>query len=185
MLSSIKRFVVVFILSTFSFGTYAQTRVVVIPIGGDAAPLQNVITVSKDNGDFADPVAAVNSIKDASSGNPYLVVIGPGIYALGSQRLIMKEWVSIQGSGQSVTTITGTGNSDRFFGTIQGANNTELGNLTVENKGGNTYAIAIYNDSITTFSLLNVTAKASSGNNNYGIYSAFFSTPPFIKMTRP
>ena len=49
----------------------AQTKVVVIPLfGDDAKPLKNIVTVAKANGNFADPVAAVNSIKDASVSNP-------------------------------------------------------------------------------------------------------------------
>jgi len=84
---------------------YAQTKVVVIPMSGDdLRPLSNIVTVAKENGDFSDPVEAVNSITDASASNPYLVVIAPGSYAI-SEALQMKEWVSIAGSGEKVTSI--------------------------------------------------------------------------------
>ena len=57
----------------------------VIPVG---RKLKNVDTVAKANGDFTDPVAAVNSITDASATNPYLVVICPGVYTI-TQTLMM------------------------------------------------------------------------------------------------
>ena len=63
-----------------------------------ANSLKNVVTVAKGKGQFTDPVAAVNSISDASVDNPYLVVIGPGVYTL-TQTLVMKEYVDIEGSG--------------------------------------------------------------------------------------
>ena len=69
-------------------------------------PLKNVITVAKANGKFTDPVAAVNSITDASATNPYLVVIGPGVYTVTSP-VVMKPYVDIAGSGENVTKITG------------------------------------------------------------------------------
>ncbi len=81
----------------------AQSKVVVIPLfGDDAKPLKNIITVAKANGNFTDPVAAVNSIGDASANNPYLVVIGPGVYTV-TQPLEMNEHVDIIGSGLRVS----------------------------------------------------------------------------------
>lgn len=78
-------------------------QVVVIPLfGDDIKPLKNIITVAKQNGDFTDPIAAVNSITDASGSNQYLVVIAPGTYHLTST-LVMKEYVDVAGSGQNIT----------------------------------------------------------------------------------
>lgn len=86
---------------------YAHNRVVVVPLAGeDIKPLKNIVTVAKENGDFDEPIAAMNSINDASVDNPYLMVIAPGIYQL-SASLQMKNHVSIAGSGQGVTTLTG------------------------------------------------------------------------------
>lgn len=84
----------------------AQDKVVVIPLNS-AKKLQNVVTVSPRNGDFTDPVAAVNSITGASAANPYLVLIGPGVYTL-TQPLPMKPFVTIAGSGREATTLTGS-----------------------------------------------------------------------------
>lgn len=91
----------------------AQSSVVVIPLfGDDPTPLKNIITVSPENGDFTDPVAAVASIPTAgpdapSVGNPYLIAIGPGVYPLPSQ-LVMQPYVSVVGSGIKNTTLTGS-----------------------------------------------------------------------------
>jgi hypothetical protein len=58
----------------------AADKLVVIPLFGHSKPLKNVVTVAKLSGKFTDPVAAVNSITDASENNPYFVVIGLGVY---------------------------------------------------------------------------------------------------------
>ena len=57
----------------------------------------------------------------------------------------MKPYVDIEGSGELTTKITFTGSASSTTGTLVGANNAELRFLTVENTGGDAYAIAIYN----------------------------------------
>ena len=149
---------------------FAQNRVVVIPIfGDDAKPLKNIITVAKANGNFTDPVKAVNSIKDASDKNPYLVVIGPGVYTI-TESLVMQEYVDIAGSGENVTKIQGaiSGSSDASSAIISGANNAALSSLTVENMGGSNNSRAIYNDYASP-SLSNITVIASGGTFTTGI----------------
>lgn len=95
---------VLFVL--FSGIAIAQNKVVVIPMSGDdLKPLANVITVSKQNGDFSDPIAAVNSITDSSITNPYIVVIAPGVYNLGSTQLVIPSFVSLVGSGPKITVL--------------------------------------------------------------------------------
>jgi len=132
--------------------------------------LMNVITVSAENGDFTSPVEAIESITDATDTNPYLIIIGPGVYDLGSTNLVMKEWVSIQGSGQEATKITGaviTG----LRATVEGKNNTTLTDLTIENTGGGTESIAIRNNNASP-RIERVTAIASGGVEfNIGIYN--------------
>jgi hypothetical protein len=71
---------------------FAQDDLMMISGVSGNRPLKNVITVAKANGKFKDPVAAVNSIIDASVSNPYLVVIGPGVYTI-TQTLVMKPYV--------------------------------------------------------------------------------------------
>lgn len=100
---------VVSILTNSAF-VMAQNKVVVIPLSGDdLKPLANVITVAKENGDFVSPLDAMNSISDASETNPYLIVMAPGVYELGTSALFMKPFVSVAGSGPNITVIKGTG----------------------------------------------------------------------------
>jgi hypothetical protein len=148
----------------------AQTKVVVIPLGDDAKPLKNVITVAKANGMFTDPVAAVDSITDASATNPYLVAIGPGVYTI-TQTLEMKQYVDIAGSGENVTKLKGgiSGNFIQGAAIIRGASNSAMSFLTVENTGGHDCSLALYNDTASP-RIHNVTAIASGGtSSNFGI----------------
>ncbi|RUM36259.1 MAG: hypothetical protein DSY50_02870, partial [Desulfobulbus sp.] len=133
----------------------AQNKVVVIPLsGGKTKPLKNIVTVAKANGDFTDLAAAVNSITDASMENPYLVVIGPGIYSITST-LQMKPFVSIMGSGRDVTILSGAISSDSIDSNppslISLAYRTTLSDLTVSNGGDGQYNIAISTTSSSNF----------------------------------
>lgn len=140
------------------------------PPGDNAMELQNVVTVSASGADFTDPIAAMNSITDASASNPYLLKIGPGIYDLGNNGLTMKPYVDIEGSGENVTIITSThsnaSRNDSF--TIAGADHCELRFLTVENQGGSTYSSAIVNYHASP-KISYVTAIASGVSSNTGI----------------
>lgn len=70
--------------------------------GPPGSTYENVIIVQKNPAalEFADPVAALAAITDASSSNPYVVLVGPGIYQLASP-LIMKEGVTVKSMGNS------------------------------------------------------------------------------------
>ena len=146
--------------------------------------LKNVVTVAKGKGQFSDPVAAVNSISDASASNPYLVVIGPGVYTL-TQTLAMKEYVDIAGSGENVTKLQGaisTGSLDASSAIISGANNAALSSLTAENTGGSTHSIALFNSGASPI-VKDVTATASGGSSiNYGVYN-YYSFPKIRRST--
>jgi hypothetical protein len=146
-------------------------------------PLKNVITVAKANGKFTDPVAAGNSISSASATNPYLVLIGPGVYTI-SQTLVMKPYVHVAGSGEDVTKITGaisTGYVNASSAVISGANNSALSSPTVENKGGDYNSIALYNDNASP-RVTNVTAKASGGTVNFAFLNKT-SSPTMTNVT--
>ena len=118
--------------------------------------LKNVITVSAQYADFTNPIDAINSIPTTgpdvpSATNPYLIQIGPGTYDLGSNQLIMREWVDIKGTGSRETTIlTGLVSSeslDTSAALVVGANNADLTELTIINTGGtSTFSIAIANN---------------------------------------
>jgi hypothetical protein len=152
----------------------AGDRVVVIPLHSSVKKMKNIVTVSADGGDFTDPVAAMDSITDASAANPYLVFIGPGVYHL-SKSLVMKEFVDLMGAGQGVTILTGTISSadrDEDSALIVGAANTTLQDMTVENKGGSAVSIAAYYD-VTHFykttKIVNMTFLAQGGTDTFGV----------------
>jgi hypothetical protein len=131
----------------------------------------NVVIVAKSGGDFSSIQSALDSITDASASNRYLVWVGPGTYA---ETVTMEQYVDIEGAGELATRITASGSGTDATGTIVGANNAELRFLTVENTGGNQYAVAIYNHNASP-RLTHVTASASGASGgstqNYGVYN--------------
>jgi hypothetical protein len=144
----------------------------------------NVVVVAKSGGDYTTITAALNSITDASDANRYLVKVMPGVY---TERVTMKQYVDIEGAGELTTKITYTGSGLSNTGTVVGANNAEANNaevrfLTVENTGGNTYAVAIYNSSASP-RLTHLTATASGGGTyNYGVFNNS-SSPTMADVT--
>lgn len=92
----------------------------------------NLIVVAKSGGDFTDPVAAINSITDASASNPYVIKIFPGIYDLNGQQMSMKSYIDIEGSGENTTRIKGNINNAAL---VVGADNAEIRLLTIESFG--------------------------------------------------
>ena len=144
-----------------------------------------VAIVAQSGGDYTGPLDAMNDIAawcgTASSTNPCLVKIMPGIYRLGNNGLTMQSYVDIEGSGENTTVITSThssGSFDAASATVSGADNAEIRFLTVGNQGGSSYSFAIYNGSASP-DITNVTATATGGSSSYGVFN-FSSTP---KMT--
>jgi len=129
----------------------------------------NVVTVAKSGGDYTTITAALNSITDATDTNRYLVKVMPGVY---TEKVTMKSNVDIEGSGELATRIIGAGSTDPGTGTVQGAPNTELRFLTVENTGGTSYAVAIYTH-LAALRLTHVTARASGAANSYGVFNSY------------
>ena len=136
------------------------------PVSAFQRHYQNVVVVAKSGGDYTSIQAALNGIS-ASDANRYLVWVAPGVY---NERVTMKEYVDIEGAGELITRITYSGSAWNNTGAVVGANNVELRTLTVENTGGDEFAIAIYNGSVSP-RLTHVTAKASGGVGNYGVYN--------------
>ncbi|RCK72703.1 MAG: hypothetical protein ANABAC_1237 [Anaerolineae bacterium] len=143
------------------------------PATDDENPYVRTVIVSPAGDEYANGqvlIDALNRISGATSTNPYLLKIEPGVYNLGTAFLQMKEYVDIEGSGEGVTIVTAAGSATNK-GTVQGANNSELRFLTLQNTGGNTNAIAIYNQ-FTSPRLTHVTAIASEGSvNNIAVLS--------------
>ena len=187
MIHLIRTLSVIFTLSIFSLSLYAHgVKVVVIPMGGDAEPLQNIITVAKKNGNFEDPVAAMASIEGlADENNRYLMVIGPGVYVL-TEALVMQEYVDISGSGQNATKLTGAISSDavsQAAALVQGADHAEIRSLTIENTGtgGNTFSVGVYN-SFASPTMADLTVIAS-GYGSLGVYNLHYASPKMSDMT--
>lgn len=166
------------LLFGLSIAQAQTTKVVVIPLGADGVkPLKNVITVAKQNGDFSDPVAALDSIMDASESNPYLVIVGPGVYTLDSS-LQMKQWVHLSGSGESVTTLKGEFNSTGFdSGTIKLQNNSTVSDMYIVGSPIGTSSVAVTSYSKdNTARLERVKLLATGGTQqNRGLHSEFSS----------
>ena len=153
----------------------AADRVVVIPLmSHQSKPLKNVVTVAKKNGDFTDPVAAMNSITDAAADNPYLIVIAPGVYTL-TETLAMKPHVSITGSGEDVTILTGTIGSQEpeNAAIINLTNYVSLSNLSVHNTGNvGSKVVGIYsylNYRHTKIRKISIEVSGN-GTNHYGVF---------------
>ena len=168
---------------------FAQNKVVVIPLfdgsctSGTCKPLKNIVTVAKAGGMYTDPVAAVASITNASEINPYLVVIGPGVYTV-TMPVVMKPWVDIAGSGENVTKIKGAISTGGWSTSaiVKGANHAVLSFLTVENTGGSTYSSGIYNGNASP-SMTHITAMGTGATiHNYGVYNES-SSPVMTNVT--
>ena len=148
-----------------------------------ARALGNVVRVGATGGDFASIQAALDSITTASAANPFLVLVGPGVF---SERVVMKPFVDIQGSGEGVTKVTQSGSTEPDFGTVAGADDAELRFLTVENTGGSDGVIGVYNAG-TSPRLVHVTVEVETGagTNAYGVLNqAATGVPTAPELTR-
>ena len=185
----------------FNASAMAQDKVIVIPLNISPSitgltNLENIVTVSLEGGDFADPLAAVDSITNATAKNPYLVVIGPGVYTL-SQTLYMKPWVSIIGFGQENTRLTGSigdgqcdyseigGASTDPGALIVGADNASLRDLAIENTGSLALqSVGFYNDnSSPTVQDVTITVSGTGFcSTYYGVQNVNSSAPIMTNM---
>lgn len=130
----------------------------------------NIVTVAEHGADFTSIIDAVDSITDAGRNNPYVVSVAPGRYNLGATPLLMKDSVSLAGSGQNATYIIGSVDSvsspttGSGPGVINGANNSEIRHLTVINRYPGT-AHAINNYGVSS-RISDVTAIARGGGGS-------------------
>jgi pectin methylesterase-like acyl-CoA thioesterase len=146
-----------------------------------AAKIQKVgrvVVVATSGGDYTSPIAAVNSITDASAANPYLVKVMPGVYNLGAASLVMKPYVYLEGSGESSVITSTIANADGqcFVGTVNMANNSTVKNISIKNigTGGDThFSAVVFSDATATLESANV--YAGSDANYYNEVSAVCS----------
>jgi hypothetical protein len=175
---------VLFLLTPLTVFATDDLMLMMVPaLSGGNRPLKNVITVAKANGKFTDPVAAVNSITDASETNPYLVLIGPGVYTI-TQTLVMKPYVDIAGSGENITKITGaiSGMTPSISAIIIGTAHSVLRSLTVENLGGGISSIALCNEGPQIVADVTAIARGGTGNN-MAIFNHTFLDPVMKNVT--
>jgi len=141
----------------------------------------NVRIVAKTGGDFPDPYAAMSTYSSwcpTPSIYPCLLKIMPGVYDVGSSPVVMQPYIDIEGSGENTTIIQGSIESGSA-GVVNGTNNAEIRFLTVNNAGGGTNSIALYNASA-SFRITSVIAAASGSAQSYGVYNG---APGAVKIT--
>lgn len=127
-------------------------------------------------------LAALAGITTASATNPFLLKIEPGRYDLGgSTSLQMKPFVDIEGSGEGITTITGS-LDNAFSGVVLAADNTELRLLTVENTGASGLHVAVFIGNNMAPRLTQMTARAGGTGTSLvlGIRSSGANSKPSL-----
>ncbi len=115
---------------------------------------------------------ALTSIADNSAAKPYLIKLEPGVYDVGDNRLQMKSFVDIEGSGRNVSTIQGAGNPGGEFstGVVVGASSAELRNLTLKGVGSGSRPFVIpLSNTGSSPTIRNVAIISSGGTNHWGI----------------
>lgn len=128
---------------------------------GDAA---NSVEVQPGGRTFPTINEALASITDNKLQKQYILYVGPGTY---NEKVQMKPFVTIQGSGQDVTIITQPAASDAFSGgTVMAASNCTLANLTVSSLGGHwgSYSTAVSCSGAVNFSIDNATLIVDDQN---------------------
>lgn len=168
---------------------FAHNQTVVIPLiegcnGNDCKPLKNVVRVSSENGDYTTIEAAVNSIKDSSTTNHYLIVVGPGTYT-PTQPLFMKDGIHLVGSGMNETTIIkgdfSGANKDSSSATITLKSKCTLSNVYIDNRGADSgkYAIGVLVDG-SDVRLDNTHIYVSEATNGLAVYQKLNSATTIV-----
>jgi hypothetical protein len=139
----------------------------------EAGPAQ-VVWVAKSGGDFTTVKAAIDSITDASASKPYLVKVAPGTYT-EPNGVNLKNYVDLEGSGQTTTTITSTSSAvdNTTLNAPSGELRAEVRDLTIRNTGGDLNAVGLRVTGVTPAGALrvtDVTVTVSGGADNFGTY---------------
>jgi hypothetical protein len=128
-------------------------------------------------------LAALAGITTASASNPWLLKIEPGVFDLGAASLVMKPFVDVEGSGEGVTKVTGLGRPTNDLATVHAVTDSEVRSLTVENRGGDAYAKALFVDGGAP-RISNVTATAFGGaTESQGFFVQNGATPTVLDLT--
>lgn len=108
--------------------------------------VKNLVTVglSGTNCDYSSIKSAVNSITDASSTNPYVVIVGPGVFY--EDTITMKSYVDVVGESATNTIIQA---NNPNLSLIVGADQSMVNNVQIQGCTGTSVAAVIYSSSTT------------------------------------
>lgn len=135
---------------------------------------QNVIMVTA--GDSI--TTALADTVGASSSNPYLVQVGPGVFNEGSNLLTIRPYVHLRGSGENVTFINVSRRSSSFSLAARAAvdlkGNGRISDLTLSNistGSGIAYGVLSSEDGSVIEHAHILATGTGSGGGNYAVYS--------------
>ena len=108
--------------------------------------VKNLVTVglSGTNCDYSSIKSAVNSITDASATNPYVVIVGPGVFY--EDTITMKSYVDVVGESATNTIIQA---NNPNLSLIVGADQSMVNNVQIQGCTGTSVAAVIYSSSTT------------------------------------
>ena len=145
-----------------------------------ASGLTNTVQVG-NNGTAAENCTALRdelaAITDASATNPYVILLGPGVFDCGVQPLSMKAHVSIHGQGRNATFLEATFEGSDTVGLIHAASDSELRGVTIDHAG----AVGVVIDSASNFRLTDALVMSGAGGSARGVNVA--GTAPEAVLT--
>ncbi len=153
---------------------------------------KNILWVSKDgSGNYATINAALAAITDNDFNHHYLIKVAPGRY---DEKIMMKPYVDIEGSGVNQTWIESNGGSNGVnSATVVGCQNAELRSVSVGSyaswaQPANAYASGILHNTNGVFLLtdVHVTASGAAGGDCTGIYiqdGQYYITAERVQIT--
>jgi len=122
--------------------------------------LANVVTVGKNGGDFSSVGDALESIVDAAEDKPYLVSVGPGVFA-ETDLLKIPSFVHVRGAGSNVTVLLSARSSStdaRGAAAVELLDGATLSDVHVVNDtsatpGENVFGVLLQEGTVPTFHL--------------------------------
>jgi hypothetical protein len=138
------------------FATTCCSPNTVVVSGGADAPTNGV--------NLLDALTRIAAQAPTAS-NAFLVKLEPGVFDVGSTPVQLIPFVRIEGSGEGISRITGTGQAAATSGVIVAANNAQLSELTVQSRAGNSYSTGVYvNGTVNTFGISHVAVQVMDGS---------------------
>ena len=162
-------------MHTFENGEVADAQKINENFLAVQRPKKVVLVATDGSGDYGLLSEALDSIKDASEINPYLIQLAPGIYNEPGP-VVLKSNVSVWGSGRENTTITCACANDDYLSSatlkISRVQNVAVRNLRINNSGGDggkSYAVLNYLVDAHQLRMIDVSVTAEGNGVNGGI----------------